>query len=98
MDGKLGLALGYAHMESPYQAERWNSWGYPTDAAGNLVIGGAKPYVQSSMLKRDGVIGVLEFKPRPTASPRRWTSSIRSSRTTRSSAASSCRWSGAACR
>jgi iron complex outermembrane receptor protein len=63
MDGKLGLALGYAHMESPYQAERWNSWGYPTDASGNLVIGGAKPYVQSSMLKRDGVIGVLEFKP-----------------------------------
>jgi iron complex outermembrane recepter protein len=63
MDGKLGLALGYAHMESPYQAERWNAWGYPTDAAGNLVIGGAKPYVQSSMLKRDGVIGVLEFKP-----------------------------------
>lgn len=63
MDGKLGLALGYAHMESPYQAERWNSWGYPTDSAGNLVIGGAKPYVQSSMLKRDGVMGVLEFKP-----------------------------------
>jgi iron complex outermembrane receptor protein len=63
MDGKLGIALGYAHMESPYQAERWNSWGYPTDASGNLVIGGAKPYVQSSMLKRDGVIGVLEFKP-----------------------------------
>ncbi|MBO9544368.1 TonB-dependent receptor [Caulobacter sp.] len=63
MDGKLGIALGYAHMESPYQAERWNSWGYPTDAAGNLVIGGAKPYVQSSILKRDGVIGVLEFKP-----------------------------------
>nr|WP_295108491.1 TonB-dependent receptor [uncultured Caulobacter sp.] len=63
MDGKLGLALGYARMESPYQAQRWNAWGYPTDAAGNLVIGGAKPYVQSSMLKRDGVIGVLEFKP-----------------------------------
>jgi len=63
MDGKLGLALGYAHMESPYQAERWNSWGYPTDAAGNLVIGGAKPYVQSSMLKRDGFIGVVEFAP-----------------------------------
>jgi len=66
MDGKLGLALGYAHMESPYQAERWNAWGYPTDAAGNLVIGGAKPYVQSSMLKRDGVIGVLEFAPTDT--------------------------------
>ena len=63
-DGKVGLALGYAHMESPYQAERWNAWGYPTaDSAGNLVIGGAKPYVMSSKLKRDGVIGVLEFKP-----------------------------------
>jgi iron complex outermembrane recepter protein len=64
MDGKLGLALGFAHMESPYQAQRWNAWGYPTaDSAGNLVIGGAKPYVMSSKLKRDGVIGVLEFKP-----------------------------------
>ncbi len=68
MDGKLGLALGYAHMESPYQAERWNSWGYPTDAANNLVIGGAKPYVQSSMLKRDGFMGVVEFAPTDTFS------------------------------
>ncbi|WP_297506758.1 TonB-dependent receptor [uncultured Caulobacter sp.] len=63
MDGKLGLALGYAHLESPYQAERWNAWGYPTDSAGNLVIGGAKPYVQSSMLKRDGFMGVVEYAP-----------------------------------
>lgn len=63
MDNTLGVAIGYAHMESPYQAERWNAWGYPNDAAGNLVIGGAKPYVQSSMLKRDGVIGVLEYAP-----------------------------------
>ncbi|MBU4436427.1 MAG: TonB-dependent receptor, partial [Alphaproteobacteria bacterium] len=63
MDGKVGVAIGYAHMESPYQAERWNAWGYPTDGSGNLVLGGAKPYVQSSMLKRDGVIGVLEFAP-----------------------------------
>lgn len=62
MDGKLGLALGYAHMESPYQAERWNAWGYPT-ANGALVIGGAKPYVQSSMLKRDGFMGVVEYAP-----------------------------------
>lgn len=63
MDGKLGLAIGYAHMESPYQAERWNAWGYPTTGSGALVLGGAKPYVMSSELKRDGVMGVLEFKP-----------------------------------
>lgn len=63
LDGKLGVALGYAHMESPYQAERWNAWGYPTTGSGALVLGGAKPYVMSSELKRDGVMGVLEFKP-----------------------------------
>ena len=63
MDGKLGVAVGYAHMESPYQAERWNAWGYPTTSTGALVLGGAKPYVMSSELKRDGVMGVLEFKP-----------------------------------
>ena len=33
------------------------------DAVGNLVIGGAKPYVKSNELKRDGVMGVLEFMP-----------------------------------
>lgn len=33
------------------------------DAVGNLVIGGAKPYVKSNKLKRDGVMGVLEFEP-----------------------------------
>ncbi|MBC6983401.1 TonB-dependent receptor [Caulobacter sp. 17J80-11] len=29
-DGKLGLALGYSHINTPYQSERWNAWGYPT--------------------------------------------------------------------
>ncbi|HEX8471244.1 MAG TPA: TonB-dependent receptor, partial [Brevundimonas sp.] len=63
LDGTLGVALGYAHMESPYQSERFNSWGYPTLADGNLVEGGLKPYVMSSELKRDGYMGVLEWKP-----------------------------------
>ena len=88
LDGTLGVALGYAHMESPYQSERFNSWGYPTVDVGNdlygrqltplsprtirpgyeqeigqLVEGGLKPYVMSSELKRDGYMGVLEWKP-----------------------------------
>lgn len=25
----IGIALGYAHMTSPYQSERFNAWGYP---------------------------------------------------------------------
>ena len=66
MDGRLGIVLGYSHMSTPYQAERFNAWGYPGDnavAAPNLVIGGAKPYVQSSELQRDGWLATVEFAP-----------------------------------
>jgi iron complex outermembrane receptor protein len=64
MDGKLGLVLGYAHMSTPYQAERFNAWGYPDSGpGGSLLIGGAKPYVQSSELVRDGYIATIEFRP-----------------------------------
>lgn len=61
-DGTVGWALGYARMASPTAEERWQAWGYPT-VGSNYVIGGAKPYVKSNELNRDGVIGVLEFKP-----------------------------------
>jgi len=63
MDGTLGVALGYAHMSSPYQSERFNSWGYPEYSDGNLITGGVKPYVMSSELERDGYMGVLEWRP-----------------------------------
>lgn len=64
MDGRLGLVLGYAHMSTPYQAERFNAWGYPNAGPGGaLLIGGAKPYVQSSELVRDGYVATLEFRP-----------------------------------
>ena len=62
-DGTLGWAIGYARMESPTQEERWNAWGYPNVDADTKVIGGAKPYVKSNRLNRDGVMGALEFKP-----------------------------------
>ncbi len=65
-DGTIGWALGYARMQSPTAEERFNAWGYPGDnavAAPNKVIGGAKPYVKSNELKRDAVMGVLEFAP-----------------------------------
>ncbi|MFN7127615.1 MAG: TonB-dependent receptor [Brevundimonas sp.] len=63
MDGTLGVALGYAHMSSPYQSERFNAWGYPNYTDGNLLTGGVKPYVMSSELERDGYMGVLEWRP-----------------------------------
>lgn len=62
-DGTLGWALGYARMQSPTQEERWNAWGYPNVDADTQVIGGAKPYVKSNKLKRDGLMGVLEWEP-----------------------------------
>lgn len=61
-DDTIGVAFGYAHIESPYQSERFNAWGYPS-AGGGLVIGGVKPYVMSSELERDGFMGTLEFRP-----------------------------------
>lgn len=61
--GTLGWAIGYARMVSPTAEERWQAWGYPTYSDGNLVIGGAKPYVKSNKLTRDGVMGVLEYQP-----------------------------------
>lgn len=62
-DDTIGVALGYAHMSSPYQSERFNAWGYPEYSDGNLLTGGVKPYVMSSELERDGYMGVLEWKP-----------------------------------
>lgn len=62
-DGTIGWALGYARMVSPTAEERWQAWGYPGHSDGNLVIGGAKPYVKSNKLTRDGLMGVLEFEP-----------------------------------
>jgi iron complex outermembrane receptor protein len=67
-DGKFGVALGFSSTDKPGQGEQWNAWGYPNvDASVNasrpFVLGGAKPFVRSSQLERDGFMGVFEFKP-----------------------------------
>lgn len=62
-DDRLGVALAIANMESPNQEERWNSWGFPTNGDGDLVLGGAKPFVRSSTLDRRTYMGVLQFDP-----------------------------------
>ncbi len=68
MDGKLGIAFGYAGSSRPGQGEQWNAWGYPNVDSGTassqpLVLGGAKPFVRTSDLARDGYMGVIEYKP-----------------------------------
>ncbi len=69
-DKKVGLALGYAHTESPYQTLKKESWGFgscggncSTADAGKSIVQGEKDAVDSSFFKRDGYMGVLEFKP-----------------------------------
>ena len=62
-DDRFGLSLGFAASQTPSQNERFESWGYPTDAEGNLVMGGAKPYAQSNLIKRYGAVATLEWQP-----------------------------------
>ncbi|MGN6620098.1 MAG: TonB-dependent receptor [Sphingomonas sp.] len=62
-DDTLGIALGVSASSIPSQDERYNAWGYSTDANGNLELGGAKPYVQSNLLNRYGAVGTVEWKP-----------------------------------
>lgn len=61
----FGLAIGVSAQTTPTQNERYNSWGFPNDGAagGNLLLGGAKPYVQSSLLTRYGAVATLEWAP-----------------------------------
>ncbi|WP_406663800.1 TonB-dependent receptor [Gallaecimonas sp. GXIMD1310] len=63
-DDKVGVALAVSHMDSPNNEKRWQTWGYPTTGSnGDYILGGAKPFVRSSELKRDTVMGVLELAP-----------------------------------
>jgi len=62
-DRTVGLAVGYARLDSPGQANRWEAWGYPTDAAGTYVLGGTKSMASSTSNVRQGLMGVLEFQP-----------------------------------
>lgn len=66
-DGTIGWAIGYSRMVQPIQEQYIHVWGYSeqTDADGDtgLFIDGAKPYVKSNELTRDGLLGVVEFAP-----------------------------------
>lgn len=66
-DGTVGYAIGYARMVQPIQEQYIHVWGYSdrTDGDGNVgqVVDGAKPYVKSNELTRDGILGVLELAP-----------------------------------
>lgn len=63
-DDTFGIAIGVSATSAPSQDERYNAWGFPTLADGKtLMLGGAKPYVQSNMLDRYGAVATLEYQP-----------------------------------
>ncbi len=64
-DDTFGIAIGVSATDAPSQNERYNAWGFPNEgsAAGNLFLGGAKPYVQSNKLQRYGAVATLEYQP-----------------------------------
>lgn len=71
-DGKVGVALGYAHLDSPSQVKHYKAYGYeafpadstsPDSADGALMLNGQEIFVTSRNNKRDAVIGIFEFEP-----------------------------------
>lgn len=64
-DDTFGIAIGVSATDAPSQDERYNAWGFPNSTAtgGNLLLGGAKPYVQSNVLRRYGAVATLEWQP-----------------------------------
>ncbi|WP_031570111.1 TonB-dependent receptor [Rheinheimera texasensis] len=62
----VGVAFAYSKMSSPNQEKRWNAWGYPefsVDGKNYSILGGAKPFVRSSVLDRDSALLVVEAAP-----------------------------------
>ncbi|WP_422018569.1 TonB-dependent receptor [Roseateles sp.] len=72
-DRTWGAAIGFAHLDSPNQEKHYKSWwwantndwgsplpGVPTDS---VALQGFELGAASSRQKRDGLMGVLEYKP-----------------------------------
>lgn len=63
MDGKLGVALGLSVVSSPWAGQQFQAWGYPTDGSNNYVLGGTKSYVRNSILDRNAIMAVVQYRP-----------------------------------
>ena len=79
-DRTVGLAIGYSHLETPTlenQVGLYDPWhsvnagDRPGVPAGTYVTDGIKSLARSGVTKRDGLMGVLEFKP-----SKDWTSTL----------------------
>ncbi len=70
-DGTFGVALGYAHLDSPSQVKHYKAYGYetfdfavsPDSADKALMLNGQELFATSRLNKRDAVIGIFEYQP-----------------------------------
>ncbi|WP_229213518.1 TonB-dependent receptor [Duganella sp. BJB488] len=63
----LGVALGYARLDSPGQYQKWSSWGYgfdpKTGSTTGLANSGNEIDAGSTKQTRDGLMAVVQWKP-----------------------------------
>ncbi|MES2441273.1 MAG: TonB-dependent receptor [Pseudomonadota bacterium] len=65
VDDNMGLALSAAYVDEPYQIEEFEAWGYADGPNSTKIVGGVKPFVTSSQLKRFGVTGTFQARLSP---------------------------------
>ncbi|RZJ00890.1 MAG: TonB-dependent receptor [Brevundimonas sp.] len=71
MDDTLGIAIGYAHLDSPSQNRHYKAYGYeafdfavtPDSADAALILNGQEVFATSRLNQRDAVIGIVEWRP-----------------------------------
>ena len=66
LDDTVGLSLSVAYSDEPYQTEEFEAWGYADGPDGTKIVGGVKPFVTSSKLKRLGINGTLQYEASPS--------------------------------
>lgn len=70
-DDTIGLALGYAHLDSPSINRHYKAYGYeafgfavtPDSADDALILNGQEVFATSRLNQRDAVIGIVEWTP-----------------------------------
>jgi iron complex outermembrane recepter protein len=70
----VGVALGFARLDSPNQNQYYRNWGYPSGdgAIGGTTYtnvrlpGGVQVRAESASQKRNGLMGVVQWKPSKT--------------------------------
>lgn len=63
LDHTLGIAIGFAHLDSPAPGYQNEAWGYAAGPNGTTVLGGGKLYKFDDNDKRNGLMATLQYKP-----------------------------------